>query len=97
MIDELEYITEEQLHQDRCPVALATGEDADTETCHRCGATTTEISLLIDGANFKLLNCSECDNRTWRRDGEQVSLDRVLADLSSADTRHQRDYAHFKG
>jgi hypothetical protein len=49
-----------------------------------------EIGLTVDGSGLVMRSCSECDTRTWHRDGEEVDLDGVLHDISEVPTRYKR-------
>jgi hypothetical protein len=53
-----------------------------------------EIELTVDGSDLVMRSCSTCDTRTWRRDGEAVDLDGVIADISSAPTRYKRSISN---
>ena len=61
--------------------------------CGKCGDTTLIVDFILDGNRFSMQSCAGCDRRTWRRAGDDVGLDGVLADLSSATTRFRRDLA----
>lgn len=62
-------------------------------TCPECGDPVVEINLLIDGQAITMRSCAECDTRSWHRDGQEIELGGVLADLSSTPTRYRRDLA----
>lgn len=59
-------------------------------SCSACGHVQVEIGLTIDGSRLIMSSCSNCDTRSWRRDGESVELDGVLHDLSAVPTRYRR-------
>ena len=61
--------------------------------CGKCGDSTLTIDFILDGNRFSMESCGGCDRRTWHRAGDDVGLDGVLADLSSATTRFRRDLA----
>ena len=58
-----------------------------------CGDELVRINLVIDGEPITMCSCSSCDHRSWHRGGEQIALDGVLHDLSSAPTRYRRNLA----
>lgn len=58
--------------------------------CAKCGHEVVEIGLTIDGSRLVMCSCANCDTRSWHRDGENVELDGVLADLSAVPTRYRR-------
>jgi len=62
--------------------------------CTECGEPVVEINLLIDGQAITMRSCSECDTRSWHRDGLEIDLGGVLADLSNTPTRYRRDLAN---
>ena len=62
--------------------------------CAGCGDETVEIGLTIDGHRLVMRSCSNCDLRSWHRDGETVELDGVLTDISSTKTRYRRSLAN---
>lgn len=62
--------------------------------CAQCGEPVVEINLLIDGQAITMRSCSECDTRSWHRDGHEIDLGGVLADLSNTPTRYRRDLAN---
>ena len=62
--------------------------------CQGCGNELVEIALTVDGHELPMTSCSECDTRSWRRDGEFVELDGVLTDLSTTRTRYRRSLAN---
>ncbi|MCZ7631715.1 MAG: hypothetical protein M5U19_22810 [Microthrixaceae bacterium] len=53
-----------------------------------------EIGLTVDGHRLVMLSCSNCDLRSWHRDGEMVHLDGVLTDLTATRTRYRRSLAN---
>lgn len=59
-------------------------------SCTLCRHELVEIGLTIDGSRLVMRSCSNCDSRSWHRDGEDVALDGVLTDLSSVPTRYRR-------
>jgi hypothetical protein len=65
-----------------------------TERCEICGGDLVEIELTVDGSDLVMRSCSTCDTRTWRRDGEDVEFDGVIADISSAPTRYKRSISN---
>ena len=58
--------------------------------CTGCGNELVEIALTIDGARLMMRSCSNCDTRSWHRDGEAVELGGVLHDISAVPTRYRR-------
>ena len=50
-------------------------------SCNACGNEQVEIGLTIDGSRLIMRSCSNCDTRSWHRDGEHVGLDGVLHDI----------------
>ena len=52
-----------------------------------------EIALTVDGSRLLMRSCSNCDTRSWHRDGDAVELEGVLTDLSSVPTRYRRSIA----
>ncbi|MEI2637524.1 MAG: hypothetical protein V9F03_00775 [Microthrixaceae bacterium] len=52
-----------------------------------------EIAIMVDGARLVMRSCSECDTRSWHRDGRNVELDGVLHDIRSVPTRYRRSLA----
>lgn len=62
--------------------------------CQACGNELVEIGLTVDGHRITMTSCSECDTRSWHRDGEYVELEGVLTDLSSTRTRYRRSLAN---
>ncbi len=62
--------------------------------CARCGEETVEIGLTVDGHRLVMRSCSNCDLRSWHRNGEAVELDGVLTDLSATKTRYRRSLAN---
>ncbi len=56
----------------------------------QCQHEQVEIGIMIDGVRLIMRSCSECDIRSWRRDGEAVALDGVLHDIRSVPTRYKR-------
>jgi len=69
------------------------GAPARTNRCE-CGDEIVEINLLIDGEEITMCSCSNCDRRSWHRQGEPIELDGILHDLSAAPTRYRRDLAN---
>lgn len=59
-------------------------------TCTTCGNKAVEIAMTIDGAQLLMRSCSNCDTRSWHRDGESVELGGVLTDISAVPTRYRR-------
>lgn len=59
-------------------------------SCNACGNEQVEIGLTIDGSRLIMRSCSNCDTRSWHRDGESVGLDGVLHDISAVPTRYRR-------
>ncbi len=59
-------------------------------SCQVCRNELVEIGLTIDGSRLVMRSCSNCDARSWHRDGEHIELDGVLTDLSSVPTRYRR-------
>lgn len=59
-------------------------------TCRACGNELVEIALTVDGSRLLMRSCSNCDTRSWHRDGESVQLDGVLHDISAVPTRYRR-------
>jgi len=72
----------------------ATDGAAPVRRCSECGEPVVEINLLIDGQAIAMRSCSECDTRSWHRDGHEIDLGGVLADLSNTPTRYRRDLAN---
>ncbi len=64
--------------------------DDDMTTCRVCGNEQVEIALTVDGSRLLMRSCSNCDTRSWHRDGESVELGGVLHDLSTVPTRYRR-------
>ncbi|MFV0316659.1 MAG: hypothetical protein ACK5O2_06815 [Microthrixaceae bacterium] len=62
--------------------------------CVNCGDEVVEIGLTVDGHHLTMLSCSQCDTRSWRRDGDSVAFDGVLTDLSATRTRYRRSLAN---
>lgn len=62
----------------------------DVARCGECGHELVEIALTIDGARLMMRSCSNCDTRSWHRDGESVELGGVLHDISAVPTRYRR-------
>jgi hypothetical protein len=62
----------------------------DVATCAACGKEMVEIALTIDGSHLTMRSCSNCDTRSWHRDGESVELGGVLHDISAVPTRYRR-------
>lgn len=50
-------------------------------TCHACGSTAlTQISMtMTDGALVDFTSCHSCEAKSYRSDGEDLPLDRVLS------------------
>ncbi|MCB0952081.1 MAG: hypothetical protein KDB13_05035, partial [Microthrixaceae bacterium] len=65
-----------------------------TMDCPSCGDELVEIGLTVDGHRLTMVSCSECDTRSWHRDGDAVELDGVLTDLSATKTRYRRSLAN---
>lgn len=62
--------------------------------CPSCGDDVVEIGLTVDGHRLVMVSCSNCDLRSWHRDGEVVKIDGVLTDLSATRTRYRRSLAN---
>lgn len=56
----------------------------------QCQHEQVEIGIMIDGVRLIMRSCSECDTRSWHRDGEAVALDGVLHDIRAVPTRYKR-------
>lgn len=55
-----------------------------------CDHEKVEIAIVVDGTRLLMRSCSECDVRSWHRDGSSVELDGVLHDISVVPTRYRR-------
>lgn len=55
-----------------------------------CDHEKVEIAIVVDGTRLLMRSCSECDVRSWHRDGAAVELDGVLHDISVVPTRYRR-------
>lgn len=55
-----------------------------------CDHDKVEIAIVVDGTRLLMRSCSECDVRSWHRDGTSVELDGVLHDISITPTRYKR-------
>jgi hypothetical protein len=76
------------------PSAETTGSSGTGTNRCECGDEIVEINLLIDGEEITMWSCSNCDRRSWHRQGEPIELDGILHDLSAAPTRYRRDLAN---
>ncbi|MCB1256554.1 MAG: hypothetical protein KDB26_05575 [Microthrixaceae bacterium] len=59
-------------------------------TVENCAHDQVEIAIMVDGTRLVMRSCSECDVRSWHRDGASVALDGVLHDIRSVPTRYRR-------
>jgi len=58
-------------------------------SCERCGAPTVEIGLLGGEHQLTMHSCSNCDHRSWRRNGERTGLRDVLDSVATTGRRRR--------
>lgn len=54
--------------------------------CSGCGNEIVEIVMERGESTFILQSCSICDRRRWQLDGEDQSLNGILAGFNDAET-----------
>jgi hypothetical protein len=73
---------------DRHEPVLESAKTAD-RPCAACGsASVMTIRMAFEGSPITVQICTECDERSWNRDGEPVDLDRLLPAMRST-SRHR--------
>ena len=56
--------------------------------CAACGsASVMTIRMAFEGSPITVQVCTECDERSWNRDGEAVDLDRLLPAMRATSKR----------
>jgi hypothetical protein len=57
--------------------------------CAACGSVSVmTIRMAFEGSPITVKVCTECDERSWHRDGEPVDLDRLLPAMRGT-SRHR--------
>lgn len=51
------------------------------KTCDACEHELVTIRITVDGSDLVLDSCQRCDERRWHFAGEQIDLQRVLAEV----------------
>lgn len=67
-----------------------TAKGRDSTVCESCQVELMAIRLVIDGEVLLYQSCSQCESRSWHRDGRRVDLGQVVGDLAATDTRYRR-------
>ena len=49
--------------------------------CARCGLEPVAIRMVVDGNDLVMESCEKCDTRRWQLAGEQIDLQKALAEV----------------